>query len=114
MPPSIEDRYRDIVEAIIEIEAMWRGKPFEDFVANRSLRLATERLLEIVCEASRKLPDTVKSGEPTIAWRKIVDFGNLLRHAYHLTKTDVVWSIVQDDLPALKLFAERSLRSAQS
>jgi len=113
MPPTAEDRYRDIVEAITEIEAMWRAKTFSDFVADRPLRLATERLLEIVCEDSRKLPDAVKLSETAIAWREIIDFGNLLRHAYHTTKADIVWSIVQDDLPALKAFAERMLRSAQ-
>lgn len=113
MPPTVEDRYRDIVEAIAEIEEMWTGKTFADFAANRPLRLATERLLEIVCEASRKLPDAVKRDEPAIAWRKIVDFGNVLRHAYHTTKADIVWSIVADDLPVLKAFAEDKLRSAR-
>ncbi len=113
MPPTVEDRYRDIVEAIAEIEGIWAGKTFADFIANRPLRLATERLLEIVCEASRKLPDAVKRDETTIAWRKIVDFGNVLRHAYHTTKADIVWGIVDDDLPALKAFAEAKLSSAR-
>lgn len=113
MPPTTEDRYRDIVEAIAEIEAMWRGKSLDNFTADRLLRLATERLLEIVCEASRKLPDADKLSEPAIAWRQIADFGNLLRHAYHMTKADIVWSIVCNDLPALKAFAERKIRSAQ-
>jgi uncharacterized protein with HEPN domain len=110
MPPTVEDRYRDIVEAIAEIEGMWSGKTFSEFTASRPLQLATERLLEIVCEASRKLPDAVKRDEPAIAWRKIVDFGNILRHAYHTTKPDIVWSIVVDDLSALKAFAEEKLR----
>lgn len=113
MPPTVEDRCHDIIEAIAEIEGIWTGKTFADFAANRPLRLATERLLEIVCEASRKLPDTVKHDEPAIAWRKIIDFGNVLRHAYHTTKADIVWSIVQNDLPVLKTFAEAKLRSTR-
>ena len=72
MPPTVEDRCHDIVEAIAEIEGIWAGKTFADFTANRPLRLATERLLEIVCEASRKLPDTVKRDEPAIAWMAAV------------------------------------------
>lgn len=113
MPPTVEDRYRDIVEAIAEIKGIWSGKTFADFAANRPLRLATERLLEIVCEASQKSPDAVKQNEPAIAWRKVIDFGNVLRHAYHMTKAEIVWDIVEDDLPALKAFAEAKLRAAR-
>ena len=39
------------------------------------------------------------------------DFANLLRHAYHATKVDIVWDIVQRHLPPLKAFVERQMRS---
>jgi uncharacterized protein with HEPN domain len=74
------------------------------------LRLATERLLEIVCEASRNLPDSVKKDAPDINWRKMIDFGNRLRHAYHATDVLAVWEIIQKHLPPLKLFVERRIR----
>ncbi|WP_375414351.1 DUF86 domain-containing protein [uncultured Bradyrhizobium sp.] len=106
MPPSVEDRLLDILEAIAEIESTLAGKTREQFLSERPIRLITERLLEIVCEASRKLPDDIKQLDPGIPWREIIDFGNLLRHAYHSTKADTVWDIVQNDLPALKAFAE--------
>jgi len=34
------------------------------------------------------------------------DFANLLRHAYHNTKIEVVWDIIRNHLPPLKAFAE--------
>jgi uncharacterized protein with HEPN domain len=37
----------------------------------------------------------------------MIDFGNLLRHAYHMTYADVVWDIVQNHLPLLKSFVQR-------
>jgi len=40
----------------------------------------------------------------------MIDFGNVLRHAYHTTKVDLVWDIVQNHLPPLKSFAERRIR----
>ena len=39
------------------------------------------------------------------------DFANLLRHAYHATKVDIVWDIVQNHLPRLKAFVELRTRS---
>ena len=82
------------------------------FKSDHILRLATERLLEVVCEASRNLPDDIKSAEPNIDWRKMIDFGNLLRHAYHTTNADIVWDIVRNHLPPLKSFAERRIGAA--
>jgi uncharacterized protein with HEPN domain len=110
MPPTVEDRLRDILEAIAEIEDIARDVTFEQFVSERTARLAIERLLEIVCEASRSIPDDVKRTEPAIDWRKMIDFGNLLRHAYHMTKAEIVWDIIQINLPPLKSCAERHIR----
>ena len=52
MPPTVEDRLRDILEAMAEIDKMLAGCRLEQFTADKILRLATERCLEIVCEAA--------------------------------------------------------------
>jgi uncharacterized protein with HEPN domain len=113
MPPTADDWLRDISEAIAEIEFTLVGKTRQQFLSERPIRLITERLLEIVCEASRKLPEDIKQLDPTIPWREIIDFGNVLRHAYRSTRADVVWDIVQNDLPALKALAEKGNRASK-
>ncbi|MET0222664.1 MAG: HepT-like ribonuclease domain-containing protein [Tardiphaga sp.] len=40
----------------------------------------------------------------------MTDFGNQLRHAYHLTKDDMVWDVIRDHLPPLKSFVEQRIR----
>jgi uncharacterized protein with HEPN domain len=112
MPPTVEDRLRDILEAIDEIQGLMQGVGLDQFTSNRHKRLLIERLLEIVCEASRTIPDNVKQEERGIDWRKMIDFGNVLRHAYHTTKIDLVWDIVQNRLPPLKSFAERRIHAS--
>jgi uncharacterized protein with HEPN domain len=107
MPPSVEDRLRDILEAIAEIDEMLAGFNLRQFTDDRMRRMATERYLEIICEAAGKLPDHVKQDEPEIDWRGMNDFGNRLRHAYHATDVDIVWDVIQNDLPALKSFVQR-------
>jgi uncharacterized protein with HEPN domain len=52
----------------------------------------------------------MKVEEPTIDWRKMVNFANLLCHAYHDTDITVVWNIIQNHLPPLKSFVERRIR----
>jgi uncharacterized protein with HEPN domain len=112
MPPTVEDRLRDILEAITEIDEMLAGSSLDQFVADKMRRMATERYLEVICEAARTIPDKIKQDEAGIDWRKMVDFGNLLRHAYHTTKPEIVWDIVQNHLPPLKSFIERRIRAS--
>jgi uncharacterized protein with HEPN domain len=112
MPPTLEDRLQDILQAIAEIEEIVQGINFSQFASERTRRLAVERLLEIVCEASRSIPDDVKRAEPGIDWRKMIDFGNLLRHACHATKAEIVWDVLHNHLPSLKSCVEKLVRTS--
>jgi uncharacterized protein with HEPN domain len=103
MPPTVEDRLRDILEAIAEIEEILTGRNLDLFSTDKLRRMATERYLEVICEAARNLSDEVKRDAPEIEWQKMVDFGNRLRHAYHATDINIVWDIVQNHLPPLNL-----------
>lgn len=108
MPPTTQDRLLDILESISSIEKMIKDRNLEQFASDWMMCLATERLLEIVCEASRRLPEEIKKSEPEIRWQKMIDFGNVLRHAYHAIRVDIIWDIIQSDLPLLKSFALRN------
>src|SRR5580704_19392358 len=112
MPPTAEDRLLDILEAIAEIDEMLAGFRLEQFTADKMRRMATERYLEVVCEAARRLPDVMKQEEQDIDWRKMNDFGNRLRHAYHETDAVIVWDIIQNHLPRLNSFVKRRIRAA--
>jgi uncharacterized protein with HEPN domain len=111
MPPTAEDRLLDILEAIAEIDEMLAGCRLEQFTADKMRRMATERYLEVICEAARKLPDSIKQDERDIDWRKMNDFGNRLRHAYHETDAAIVWDIIQNHLPRLNAFVQRRIQA---
>lgn len=110
MPPTLADRVWHILEAINDIERALASTTYEQFVRDRMLRAAVERLLEIVSEASRHVPAEVKAAETSIPWQKVLDFGNQLRHAYHQIDAEIIWKIVKNDLPPMKAFAERVMR----
>ena len=106
MPPSLGDRLVHIVTAIDDIRALLRGRSRADFAADLMLRLATERLFEIISEASRHIPEDLKSKETEIAWQRMADLGNWLRHAYHRIDADILWNIAENDLQPLRRFVE--------
>ncbi len=61
-----------------------------------------ERNLEIISEASRRLPDDAKAAEPDVPWREIAGIGNLLRHDYGTVRHDILWGIRTHRLTTLK------------
>ena len=52
----------------------------------------------------------MKQEEQDIDWRKMNDFGNRLRHAYHETDAAIVWDIIQNHLPQLNSFVKRRVQ----
>jgi uncharacterized protein with HEPN domain len=61
-----------------------------------------QRAIEIIPEATRRLPDELKATQPEIDWRSIAGIGNVLRHEYHTISNKVIWDVAQADLPGLK------------
>jgi len=76
-------------------------------MTNAATRAAFERFLEILSEASRHIPEEWKADYSHIPWRQVADLGNFLRHAYHKTDLEVLWSIYENDLQPLELVVEQ-------
>ncbi len=103
MPPrSPRQHLEDMKEAIAASERFVAGRSFADFQADRMLQLALERNIEIVSEASRHLPETMKNRHPSIPWPKVRDIGNVLRHGYEIVDPKVIWTVINEDLTPLK------------
>jgi uncharacterized protein with HEPN domain len=111
VPPSLADRIRHILEAVDCIHAALGGKSYEVFVEDPLLRAGIERFLERISEASRHIPNEERVKAPEIAWQKMADFGNRLRHAYHGVDAKIVWDIVHHDLAPLRAFVENLVKS---
>jgi uncharacterized protein with HEPN domain len=67
------------------------------------IKVLVQRAIEIISEASRRIPDEIKATRPEIEWRSIASIGNFLRHEYHTISDKVIWDVVQVDLPSLKI-----------
>lgn len=67
--------------------------------------------MEIISEASRRLPDDLKA-PPEIPWPKVAGIGNALRRDYEHIAAPVLWKLVQDDLPVLETVCRAELAAA--
>jgi uncharacterized protein with HEPN domain len=80
--PSPIPRLTDIVEAIEHIRGEVADMPLDAFEADWRKRWLVERGVEIISEASRRLPADLKARHPEIPWPKVAGIGNVLRHNY--------------------------------
>jgi uncharacterized protein with HEPN domain len=62
---------------------------------------AVVRNLELIGEAAKQIPQTVRSQMPGIEWRKIAGLRDVLAHAYFGIDDAVLWDVVQNKVPAL-------------
>jgi uncharacterized protein with HEPN domain len=105
----IRDRLQHMLEAIAAIERLTAGKTIADYSANPDMAAAVERYIERLSEASRHVPDELKTSQPQMEWRAIADVGNVLRHTYDQVSDRRIWQIVTDDLAPLKTALEKML-----
>lgn len=71
---------------------------------------ATLRKLELIGEAATHIPDTVRERLSTIPWRQVVATRNQLIHGYLGIDNDILWSIIQNDIPNLLSELKKTLR----
>jgi uncharacterized protein with HEPN domain len=73
----------------------------EAFKQDRMIFYAVTRALEIVSEASRRLPEGLRERHPHLPWRANMDVGNVYRHAYDNVAEEYVWRTVTHSLDPL-------------
>lgn len=78
-----------------------KGLTSEQFQNSRLHFYAVTRALEIISEASRRLPDELRERHPHLPWRAIRDVGNFYRHEYDNVTESYVWETVQAHLAPL-------------
>jgi uncharacterized protein with HEPN domain len=74
---------------------------YDDFRGDDLFFYAVVHCLEIISEASRRLPDEIKNRHPEIPWNEMAAAGNVYRHEYEDVAQQRVWATFQFRLPTL-------------
>ncbi|MBK7706952.1 MAG: DUF86 domain-containing protein [Acidobacteria bacterium] len=92
---------RHIAECISGVETN-TANGLAEFLSSRTIQDATLRNLQTMSEATQRLSDTVKSKHPNVQWQRISAFRNVLVHNYLGIDLELIWKVIQEDLPELK------------
>ena len=100
---------RDVLHHIDLASQFVRGFDREAFKADIRTVYAVTRCLEIISEASRRLPEEMKARHLNISWRQMAAAGNVYRHDYEDVAAQFVWDTVHRALPALTTVIEEEI-----
>jgi len=103
------ERLLDILEAVERIEK-YAEEGKDAFESNELIQTWVVHHITIIGEACRSLPNEFQANYATIPWADIIGMRNILVHHYFGIDVDAVWSVVEHDLPELKLNVEAILK----
>ena len=96
------DYLNDIYDSVNKGIAFIKEMTYEDFSNDEKTQFALIRVIEIIGEASKKIPPDIKDQSQEIPWREISGMRDLLVHDYFGVNIQVVWETAKNDLPELK------------
>jgi uncharacterized protein with HEPN domain len=110
MPSKATDTaLRDILHHIDLAAAFTAEFDRNTFKCDLKTVYAVTRCLEIISEASRRLPDDLKARHPAIGWKQMAGAGNVYRHDYEDVAAELVWDTVKRALPPLRAVIDAEL-----
>lgn len=90
-----------MLEACEKVMRYTEGLDFHAFIRNELVYDAALRNLEVLGEAAKKVPDSVRVRHPSVEWRAIAGLRDVLAHAYFALDDATLWDIVAQKVPAL-------------
>jgi uncharacterized protein with HEPN domain len=108
-----EVRLKHIRDAISEIQSYIKNTDFEEFTKDSMKRYAAVKQLEIIGEAATHVSEETKEKYSEIEWREITGLRNILIHEYFGVDERIVWEIITEDVPELKIQTARILKELE-
>jgi uncharacterized protein with HEPN domain len=99
----------DILECDRRVRRYTSGMDQTAFASNDMVHDAVLRNLEIVGEASRKVPENIRQQMTGIEWKEIFGMRNWLAHGYFHVNEDIIWNVIENKLPELAQVVQRFL-----
>ncbi len=109
MPRDYRVCLEDMLGSLARIRTLISGPSYDDFAKDLTKQEAIIRNLEIIGEASKNVPQVVRSTYPEVDWAKIGGLRSVLIHQYFGIDLEIIWGIIETKLPGLDAQIKRIL-----
>ncbi|MEW5996462.1 MAG: DUF86 domain-containing protein [Candidatus Micrarchaeota archaeon] len=96
------DYLQDILESIKDIENFTSRLSLAGFMDDRKTINAVVRSLEIIGEASKKVPASLQKQYPDVPWKKMAGMRDKLIHEYFGIDEQIVWKVATEEILRVK------------
>lgn len=100
---------RDIIVAMESIERFVEGMSLEEVVRDDKTSSAIIRKFEIIGEAAKNIPESLKEKHQEVPWKNIVGMRDRLVHAYFGIDYKLVWDAIKKEIPRQKFNLQKIL-----
>ena len=102
MSKEPKEYLRHIHDECLYIISVSKNLLFEDFIEDETLKRAVVRSLEIIGEATKKIPADFKVKWDTIQWKNMAGMRDRLIHDYIGVNYAIVWDVMKNKIPDMK------------
>jgi len=96
---ELRDYINDLIEACEEILSFTQGMSYSDFADDKKTVNAVIRSLEVIGEATKKLPTSFRNNYPNIPWKQMAGMRDKLIHEYFGIDRQMVWQAIERHIP---------------
>nr|MDO8098501.1 DUF86 domain-containing protein [Candidatus Njordarchaeota archaeon] len=107
------DYLKDILDSIDEVESFTRGLTYERFKDDRKTMNAVVRSIEVIGEATKRIPKSLRDKCRGIPWKKMAGMRDKLIHEYFGIDPEILWKTSYNEIPALREPIRKVLESLE-
>jgi uncharacterized protein with HEPN domain len=96
-------RILHIREELANIKEFVKDHTYDSLCDDVKTFYAVMRSVQIIGDAVKSVPDSVKTQYPAVPWREMARFRDRVVHGYDDIDVPLVWTIIQDNLPQAAL-----------
>ncbi len=113
MTRSVSLYVKDVIQNMLDAEEFIQGLSYEAFLSDKKTFNAVVRSIEVIGEAVKNIPDSVRSRYSDIPWKEMAGMRDKLIHFYFGVDKEAVWVTVKERIPTIRPIFEKILQDLE-